>query len=47
MDVTDDQNGDLDRESYMTRVGNGKQVVSAILPPWAASKPVNNINQGS
>ncbi|MFC5520299.1 ABC transporter substrate-binding protein [Polaromonas jejuensis] len=33
MDVSFDQNGDLDRESYMTRVENGKQVVSAILPP--------------
>jgi len=33
MDVSFDQNGDLDRESYMTRVENGKQVISAILPP--------------
>jgi branched-chain amino acid transport system substrate-binding protein len=33
MDVTFDANGDLDRESYMTKVENGKQVVSAILPP--------------
>jgi branched-chain amino acid transport system substrate-binding protein len=32
MDVSFDQNGDLDRESYMTKVENGKQVVSAILP---------------
>ena len=32
MDVSFDANGDLDRESYMTRVDNGKQVVSAILP---------------
>ncbi len=32
MDVSFDQNGDLNRESYMTRVENGKQVVSAILP---------------
>ena len=33
MDVIFDQNGDLDRESYMTKVENGKQVISAILPP--------------
>ena len=32
MDVSFDANGDLDRESYMTRVDNGKQVVSAVLP---------------
>ena len=33
MDVSFDQNGDLDRESFMTRVENGKQVISAILAP--------------
>ena len=33
MDVSFDANGDLDRESFMTKVENGKQVVSAILPP--------------
>ena len=33
MDVSFDANGDLDRESYMTRVVGGKQVVSDILPP--------------
>jgi branched-chain amino acid transport system substrate-binding protein len=33
MDVSFDANGDLDRESYMTKVENGKQVISAILPP--------------
>ncbi len=33
LDVSFDQNGDLDRDSYMTRVENGKQVISAILPP--------------
>jgi branched-chain amino acid transport system substrate-binding protein len=33
MDVGFDANGDLDRESYMTKVENGKQVVSSILPP--------------
>ncbi len=36
MDVSFDQNGDLDRESFMTRVENGKQVVFAVLPPNAA-----------
>ena len=33
MDVSFDVHGDLDRESYMTKVENGKQVISAILPP--------------
>ena len=33
LDVSFDTNGDLDRESYMTRVVGGKQVVSDILPP--------------
>ena len=33
LDVNFDANGDLDRESYMTRVVGGKQVVSDILPP--------------
>ena len=33
IDVSFDQNGDIDRESYMTKVENGKQVISAILPP--------------
>ncbi|MDB5929680.1 MAG: transporter substrate-binding protein [Polaromonas sp.] len=33
MDVSFDQNGDLDRESYMTKVENSKQVISAVLPP--------------
>ncbi len=32
LDVSFEANGDLDRESYMTKVENGKQVVSAILP---------------
>jgi branched-chain amino acid transport system substrate-binding protein len=36
MDVSFDQNGDLDRESFMTRVENGKQVVFAILPALGA-----------
>lgn len=33
LDVSYDENGDLDRESYLTQVVNGKQVVSEILPP--------------
>ena len=33
LDLSYDENGDLDRESYLTTVANGKQVVSAILPP--------------
>ena len=33
LDVSFDANGDLDRESYMTKVENGKQVISGILPP--------------
>jgi branched-chain amino acid transport system substrate-binding protein len=33
LDLSYDENGDLDRESYLTTVVNGKQVVSAILPP--------------
>ena len=33
MDVSFDLNGDLDRESFMTKVENGKQVVFAVLPP--------------
>lgn len=32
MDVSFDQKGDLDRESYMTKVENGKQVIVGILP---------------
>ena len=36
MDVSFDQNGDLDRESFMTRVANGKQEVFAVLPAASA-----------
>jgi branched-chain amino acid transport system substrate-binding protein len=32
MDVSFDKNGDLDRESFMTKVANGKQEVIAVLP---------------
>jgi branched-chain amino acid transport system substrate-binding protein len=38
MDVSFDKNGDLDRESFMTKVVNGKQEVVAILPPLSAGK---------
>lgn len=33
LDVSFDQNGDLDRESFMTKVVGGKQQVVATLPP--------------
>lgn len=33
LDLSYDTNGDLDRESYMTKVVGGKQVVTDILPP--------------
>ena len=33
MDVSFDQNGDLDRESYLVEVRNGKQEVVEVLPP--------------
>ena len=33
LDVTFDNNGDLDRESFLVKVENGKQVVTATLPP--------------
>jgi branched-chain amino acid transport system substrate-binding protein len=33
MDVSFDSNGDLDRESFMTKVVNGRQEVVATLPP--------------
>lgn len=36
MDVTFDQNGDLDRESFMVEVKGGKQEVVATLPPLNA-----------
>lgn len=35
MDVSFDDKGDLDRESYMVEVKGGKQVVAATLPPLA------------
>jgi branched-chain amino acid transport system substrate-binding protein len=36
MDVSFDKNGDLDRESFMIKVENGKQVVFAVVPPLGA-----------
>jgi branched-chain amino acid transport system substrate-binding protein len=33
LDVSFDQKGDLDRESFMVKVANGKQQVIAIVPP--------------
>jgi branched-chain amino acid transport system substrate-binding protein len=33
LDVSFDQNGDLDRESFLVKVVNGKQVVTETLPP--------------
>ena len=36
LDVTFDANGDLDRESFLVKVENGKQVVMTTLPPAAA-----------
>ena len=38
MDVSFDKNGDLDRESFMTKAVNGKQEVFATLPPLSAGK---------
>jgi branched-chain amino acid transport system substrate-binding protein len=36
MDVSFDNKGDLDRESFMTKVVNGRQEVVAVLPPASA-----------
>ena len=36
LDVTFDKNGDLDRESFLVKVVNGKQVVIETLPPVGA-----------
>ena len=36
LDVTFDKNGDLDRESFLVKVENGKQVVTVTLPPASA-----------
>lgn len=39
MDVSFDAKGDLDRESFMIEVKNGKQEVVSILPPLNAAMP--------
>jgi branched-chain amino acid transport system substrate-binding protein len=44
MDVAFDQNGDMDRESYLVEVKNGKQEITTVLPPinpslFAAATP--------
>ena len=36
LDVSFDQNGDLDRESFIVKVVNGKQQVIATVPPIGA-----------
>ncbi len=33
MDVTVDANGDLDRDSFLVEVKNGRQIVKEVLPP--------------
>ena len=33
LEVSVDQNGDIDRESFLSKVDNGKQVVTETLPP--------------
>lgn len=38
MDVSFDDKGDLDRESYLIEVKNGRQVVTAVLPALNAKK---------
>ncbi|HET9821313.1 MAG TPA: ABC transporter substrate-binding protein [Burkholderiaceae bacterium] len=39
MDVSFDDKGDLDRESYIVEVRDGRQVVREVLPPLSARKP--------
>jgi len=44
MDVAFDQNGDMDRESFLVEVKNGKQEITSVLPPinpslFAAAAP--------
>jgi branched-chain amino acid transport system substrate-binding protein len=38
LDVAFDKNGDLDRESFLVKVVDGKQVVTEMLPPVGAVK---------
>ena len=37
LDVTFDAKGDLDRESYLVEVKDGKQAVTDVLPPLGAA----------
>jgi branched-chain amino acid transport system substrate-binding protein len=32
MDVTYDENGDIDRQGFLVEIVNGKQVISKVLP---------------
>jgi branched-chain amino acid transport system substrate-binding protein len=36
LDVAFDEKGDIDRESYLVEVRDGKQVVTDVLPPLGA-----------
>ncbi len=36
MDVTYDANGDLDRESFLVEVKDGRQIVKQVLPALSA-----------
>jgi branched-chain amino acid transport system substrate-binding protein len=36
LDVTFDNNGDLDRESFMVRIEKGQQIIFETLPPLSA-----------
>ena len=39
MDVSIDDKGDLDRESFLVEVKDGRQVVKEVLPPLSAAAP--------
>ena len=38
LDVAFDEKGDIDRESYLVEVRDGKQVVTDVLPPLGGAK---------
>ena len=38
LDVSIDEKGDLDRESYLVEVKGGRQIVKEVLPPLMAKK---------
>ena len=46
MDVSIDDKGDLDRESYMVEVKDGKQVVKETLPPVRRSRALRGAARG-